>query len=185
MQYPFLPLLITLLSGSLYVSMANGENTLDVTTAYRMAEAAKCSYYTEGFMKTEMSVTTCLQDVKNSPELSVVSDKDVYSWTEDKDGYIIVNTPHEVILAMRGTLPPIPHDGADFITIKDRLNDVTALPDNEGFHSGFIQSWNHIKTIPAQFLAAWYRGRSGGWVGTDYDWCGEKLLSSSQSLLEK
>jgi hypothetical protein len=111
-----------------------------------MAEAAKCSYYTEGFMKTEMSVTKCLQDVKDSPELSGVTDKDVYSWTEDKDGYILVNTPNEVILAMRGTLPPIPHDGSDFITFKDWLNDFSALPDNEGFHRGFIQSWNHIRT---------------------------------------
>ena len=166
MQYPFLPLLITLSLGSLYVSVASGENTLDIKTAYRMAEAAKCSYYTEGFMKTEMSVTKCLQDVKNSPELSVVTDKDVYSWTEDKDGYILVNTPHEVILAMRGTLPPIPHDGADFITIKDWLNDFTALPDDEGFHSGFIRSWNHIKTNLQQekakaFLEGAFRENAG------------------------
>ena len=85
MKYPFLPLLITLSLGSIYVSVANGDSNLDVKTAYRMAEAAKCSYYTEGFMKTEMNVTKCLQDVKDSPELSGVTDKDVYSWTEDKD----------------------------------------------------------------------------------------------------
>ena len=146
MKYSLLPLLITLFFVLSYVSVANGDANLDIKTAYRMAEAAKCSYYTEGFMKSEMSVIQCLQDVKNSPELSGVTDKDVFSWTEDKDGYILINTPQEVILAMRGTLPPIPRDGADFITIKDWLNDFTALPDKEGFHSGFIQSWNHIKT---------------------------------------
>jgi len=123
----------------------NGDNSLDVKTAYRMAEAAKCSYYTEGFMATEMSVTKCLQGVKDLPELSGVTDKDVYSWTEDKDGYILVNTPNEVIFAMRGTLLPIPCDGADFITIKDWLNDFDAVPDDDGFHSGLIRSWNHIK----------------------------------------
>jgi hypothetical protein len=144
MKYPFLPFLMTLLV--LSASMAKGGNNLDVSTAYRMAEAAKCSYYTEGFLQTEMSVVKCLQGVAVSPELSGVTDKDVYSWSEDKDGYILISTPDEVILAMRGTLPPIPQDGADFITIKDWLNDFSALPDNEGFHSGFIQSWNNIKT---------------------------------------
>ena len=146
MKYSFLPLLTALLLGLQYASVANGESTLDVNTAYRMAEAAKCSYYTEGFMQTEMSVTKCLQNVTDSPELSGITDRDVYSWTEGEDGYILVNTPNEVILAMRGTLPPIPHDGADFITIKDWLNNFAALPDCEGFHSGFIRSWNHIKT---------------------------------------
>ena len=146
MKYPCLPLLITLSLGPLCVSVAYGDNNFDVKTAYRMAEAAKCSYYTEGFMKTEMSVVQCLQDIKNSPKIFEVTDKDVYSWTEDEDGYILVNTPDELILAMRGTLPPIPHDGADFITIKDWLNDFSALPDKDGFHSGFIKSWNHIKS---------------------------------------
>lgn len=165
MKYPVLPLLITLSLWSLYVSVANGDSNFEVKTAYRMAEAAKCSYYTEGFMKKEMSVTKCLQDVKDSPELSGVTDKDVYSWTEDKDGYILVNTPNEVILAMRGTLPPIPHDGGDFMTIKDWLNDFTALPDNEGFHSGFIQSWNHIRTNLEQekakaFLECAFKGNA-------------------------
>ncbi|WP_347986796.1 Mbeg1-like protein [Methylomonas sp. AM2-LC] len=145
MKYRFLPLLITLLLG-LFASVANADDKLEVSTAYRMAEAAKCSYYTEGFLKTEMSVIKCLQNATNSQELSRVTDKDIYSWTEDKDGYILVSTQNEVILAMRGTLPPIPHDGADFITIKDWLNDFSALPDNDGFHRGFIQSWNHIKT---------------------------------------
>jgi hypothetical protein len=165
MKYPFLPLLITLSLVSLNVSVANGDSNLDVKTAYRMAEAAKCSYYIEGFMETEMSVTKCLQDVKDSPELSGVTDKDVYSWTQDKDGYILVNTPNEVILAMRGTLLPIPHDGTDFITIKDWLNDLTDLPDGEGFHRGLIRSWNHIKTSLEQekakvFLQRAFKGNA-------------------------
>lgn len=165
MKYSFLPLLITVSLGVLFVSVANGDSNLDVKTAYRMAEAAKCSYYTEGFMQTEMSVTRCLQDVEESPELSAVTDKDVFSWTEDKDGCILINTRSEVILAMRGTLPPIPHDGADLITIKDWLNDFTAKPDNEGFHSGFIHSWHHIKTNLEQgkakaFLEAAFKGNA-------------------------
>lgn len=143
----------------------NGDNNLDVKTAYRMAEAANCSYYIGTFLETEMSVTEYLQDVKDSPELSGVTDKDVYSWTDDKDGYILVNTPNEVILAMRGTLPPIPHDGADFVTIKDWLNDFDAVPDDEGFHSGLIQSWNHIKTNLEQkkasaFLQGAFKGNA-------------------------
>ncbi|MDR3629995.1 MAG: lipase family protein [Desulfocapsaceae bacterium] len=167
MDYSFLlPLLTALLLGLQYASVANGESTLDINTAYRMAEAAKCSYYTEGFMQTEMSVTKCLQDVKDSPELSGITDKDVYSWTEGEDGYILVNTPNEVILAMRGTLPPIPHDGADFITIKDWLNNFASLPDGEGFHSGFIRSWNRIKTSlehekARAFLEEAYKGNPG------------------------
>ena len=140
MKYSFLPFLIALSMCWPYVSVANGNGNLDLKTAYRMAEAAKCTYYTEGFMKTEMSVVKCLQEVKKSPELSGVTDKNVYIWTENKDGYILVNTPNEVIFALRGTLPPIPQDGADLITIKDWINHFSALPDQDGYHSGFIQS---------------------------------------------
>ena len=165
LKFTSVPLLMRVSVGLLICSAANGDQPLDLNTAYRLAEAAQCSYYTAGFLKSEMSVTACLRAVKGDSELAAVTDQDVYSWSEGQDGYILVNTPSAVILALRGTLPPLPYAGADFITLQDWLNDFSAVPDSQGFHRGFRRAWQHIKANVEQgtaqaFLHAALKGKA-------------------------
>ena len=110
----------------------------DMQKAYFLAIAAKCSYSSD---KTE--AVSCL---KTHPMFSSVKESDIYLWHHPTrpDAYTLINTPKELILAIRGTQPPVK---LSLNVSYDWLNDmIVGAVDNQGYHKGFQKSWETIKT---------------------------------------
>ena len=110
----------------------------DIQKAYFLAIAAKCSY--------SSSKTEALSCLKTHPSYSKIKEDDIYLWHHKirPDAYALISTPDALILAIRGTQPPVkPSLNVSF----DWLNDaIVGAVENQGYHKGFYQSWRAIKT---------------------------------------
>jgi hypothetical protein len=124
----------------------------DVGRAYRLAVASECTYHInrDGPLWTEGDPLKCLKAV---PEFPALQEGDVVSWLAPDercgsgpgiDGCLLIRTSNEVILAIRGTQPPIPNHTSGTTTLMDWLNNFRAVP-KDGFHEGFLRSWECIR----------------------------------------
>ena len=129
----------------------------DFETAHKLAIAAECTYSADdGYFSTKGTPRDCLKkDEKNYGSLN--GNTDLISWTAKKDknvhescgkeidAYLLIKTGNDVILAIRGTQPPIIYDDpTNFNILKDWLNN-TDMGFTDGYHTGFLQSWECIR----------------------------------------
>jgi hypothetical protein len=102
-----------------------------------LAIAAKCSY-----SANKPEAISCL---KTHPSFSDVKENDIYLWRHKTrpDAYALINTPKELILAIRGTQPPVK---LSLNVSFDWLNDIIVGADSsQGYHKGFHLSWETIR----------------------------------------
>lgn len=118
----------------------------DPPTAYRMAVAADCTYHIVPAKWSLGSAYKCIKQHTEIPDFSTLTEKDVVYWPKANgiNSYILIKTPKELILALRGTQPPIPDSHTDVCMVQDWLNNFDAVPPEEGFHPGFLKAWNDI-----------------------------------------
>jgi hypothetical protein len=143
----------------------------DIDKAYRLAVAAECTYHInrDGPLWSQGDPLKCLKVV---PEFAALHESDLVAWIAPDnrcgsgpgiDGYLLIRSGNEVILAIRGTQPPIPNHPSDSTTLMDWLNDFNTAP-KDGFHAGFLRSWECIRDHVRQSsdLAGFLASRPGG-----------------------
>ncbi len=150
--------------GATTIQIASG---YDTAKAYRLAVAAECTYHINrnGPLWSPGDPLKCLQ---TAPEFAALHESDLVSWIAPDnrcgsghgiDGYLLIRSGSEVILAIRGTQPPILNHPSDSTTLMDWLNNFNAAP-KDGFHAGFLRSWecirDHVHQSPEllRFLAS-------------------------------
>ncbi len=120
---------------------------LDVGLAYRLVIASNCAY--------EHSPNDALTCLKNTPEFTGIADEQIILKSdlgpEKLDGYLLINSPgKDLILAIRGTQPPINKNSEPGRIALDWLNDfmlgqfVPPAFEKDGYHEGFLKVWSNI-----------------------------------------
>lgn len=138
----------------------NSRTDYDKKIAYKLAVASDCAYRLEGMPKEKESVLECLKESKVN-NYQNLKEGDVRAWEAKKylmkcdnkgiDAYVLINTDNALILAIRGTLPPIFYDSkSDSNFISDWKNNFAFemrhnRQDMTNYHSGFMNSWECIK----------------------------------------
>lgn len=122
----------------------------DSQMAYRMAVASDCTYHVVLADWSLGSAFKCLKQHSEIPTFSSLAEEDVVFWPTSNNNpkginaYVLFRTADELILAIRGTQPPIPDSKTDISMASDWLNNFDAAPTHDGFHPGFLSAWNFI-----------------------------------------
>lgn len=110
----------------------------DPQRAYLLSVAAKCAY--------SPNASEAIACLKAHPAFASLNETDIHLWHHPirPDAYMLVSSPHELILAIRGTQPPVK---VSWSVSFDWLNDIIiGAVENNGYHKGFHDSWDAIKT---------------------------------------